>query len=227
MVRIKFWANLTKGFRPLQYSGFCLNTIGQSHTSLQTLKRLKILTTILCLYIYDRRCNRDKTIPASLTPKALRLLSPQVAITRRIFSITGAWVPYTGPPSTIGAPIISDLGSPSQIASSEGSSLDFRASSISPYADFAHQPQIKDYACIHLMASTMGGQWLQPDAVQTLIRASLSSPQRGFSLVGQKMWKICNNIRWRISQLNSISPRLGRSPSYLGTLGFGAPCSAN
>ena len=50
-------------------------------------------------------------------------------------------MPYTGPPGTIGAPSISDLGSPSQIiASSDGSSLVFRASSISPYADFAHQP---------------------------------------------------------------------------------------
>ena len=77
------------------------------------------------------------------------------------------------------------------------------------------------------MASTMGGQWLQPDAVQTLIRASLSSPQRGLSLAVKRCVKICNNIRWRISQLNSILPRLGRSPSYLGTLGFGAPCSAN
>ena len=135
----KFWANPTEGFRPLQNSGFCLNTIGQSHTSLQTLKRLKN-SDYYSLFIYDRRCNRDKTTPASLTPKLLRLLSPQVAITRRKFSITGAWVPYTGPPGTIGAPSISDLGSPSQIASSDGSSLVFRASSISPYANFAHQP---------------------------------------------------------------------------------------
>ena len=75
--------------------------------------------------------------------------------------------------------------------------------------------------------STMGGQWMQPDAVQTLIRASLSSPRRGLSLAVKRCEKICNNIRWRISQLNSILPRLGRSPSYLGTLGFGAPCSAN
>ena len=50
--------------------------------------------------------------------------------------------------------------------------------------------------------------------------------KRDFSLAVKRCEKICNNIRWRISQLNSILPRLGRSPSYLGTLGFGAPCSA-